>query len=321
MTFELGRVSKTIPHLLADTFELVCATENTPFSSTDGYSLIQTAVKTGEESVDPDVEDLDDDGEPDGESSAEVSSRDQGYVDEAFRVLEYRVRAFGSKYPFRIEEGRLSLKKKIGKIQKVYLFLLACSRLRSFRSSHLYQSLPDQFELLCKDVMTQMLPKGAKVTCFGPKSIDRKKNFHTDLRKAIPLLAKYMGMKLSPDWDPQQYAAQGDAKLDIIGVQQLDRTESGWNVFLGQCAAQEVDRSWEKKRQEALFEAHVAKFHSPVRSQGVLFVPVSYRQANGTFFKTEYVTMVLFMDRDRIMALCEPSFPSLDCLASFAELR
>lgn len=310
MTFELGRVHKTIPHLLADTFELVSACEDTPISNTSGYSILQNSVKSGEDIVDPDEEDLDDDGEPDEMDGSEISARDQGYIEDAFRVIEYRVRTFGSSYPFKLERGILRKKKKLSKLQKVYLFLLSCSRLRSFRASKYYSKLPDQFEILCRDVLAEMLPASATVVCFGPKSTDRRNRFHSDLRKAIPRLATFMGMGLSPDWKPEDYSGHGDGKLDLIGVQCLDSTELGWNVMLGQCAAQERDKDWERKRSEALFDRHVSKFYSPVKAQGVLFVPVSYRQEDGSFFNKDNVTFVIFMDRERILHLYDPSAAS-----------
>ncbi|QNM82401.1 hypothetical protein H8M03_10335 [Sphingomonas sabuli] len=312
MQIDLGRVDKTQPHLFADTLEIVCVATGGPVSATDAMGLIATSVAPAEEGLSRDEPDLNDDGVPDEEATSITAERHAIYVEECFRQLEYRGGAFGAAYPFQVDGNLLKLSERYNPLQCLYLFLLYASRTRTFRNTRgLAQELADYFELISRDVLRKLMPSAADVIMFGPNSDDRRKRFHTDLRTALPMLAKFMGMQMAPDWKSEDEAAQGDASIDLVGVQKLDDGQGGWNVFLGQCAAHEKHDSWKKKRAEADLDYHRSRFHTKVRTQSVLFVPGCFRQTNGEWVNKAAADNVILMDRLRILRALQDQDPAV----------
>jgi len=313
MTIVIGRVAKTKAHSFADTLEILCAFDGqSPYSETDAYSLISTAAQTADEAPQVDDPDVDDNGIVDGEDGAEINARLQGYVDECYRQLAFRIQAFGESYPFSLEKNLLTLKSPLTVSQKVYLVLLAASRSRSFSGEGFKgfpQRIADLFEFISRDAMINLLPGGASVVMFGPNAQDRKDNFDSDLRKALPVLSKFMGMRLTEGWNGE-LKAQGDVGLDLIGVQPLDEFQGGWNVFIGQCAAQEDEATWQKKRAEARIDFFSWLFSSSVPSQAVLFIPVCYRQPDGTWANRRHCDAVIMIDRLRFIHILDSGVPS-----------
>ncbi|MEO0369111.1 MAG: hypothetical protein AAF197_10055 [Pseudomonadota bacterium] len=272
-------------------------------SKTDAYSLLLNAVSPGEEALDADEQDLDDDNLDDELDGTEKNELLQGQVDECFRQIEYRVAAFGDHYPFVLEQGSLSLKQNLTAHQQFYLILLAASRTRTFNSiTGFKQRLADVFEAQSLFCLKQMLPDEADVVSFGPTSEDRQQRFGSNLLDALPRLAKLMGVEMTNGWD-QDLSPQGDAGIDLVGVQKLDTSQGGWNVFLAQCAAHEEASSWSKKRAEAKLSFYHYLFSYSVESQGVLFIPGCFRQANGKWAQRRYTDGVIVMDRLRLMRI------------------
>jgi hypothetical protein len=120
-----------------------------------------------------------------------------------------------------------------------------------------------------------------------------------------------MGIHMAPDWSESDEAAQGDASIDLVGVQKLDDSMGGWNVYLGQCAAHEKHETWEKKRLEADLDYHKARFHAKVRAQAVLFVPTFFRQSSGEWVDKSAAANVILMDRLRIISAVNDDDPSV----------
>lgn len=308
----LGRIYKTKPHLLADTAEILCMSNGGPVAHTDVIGLITGSVAPAEEAMNADEPDQDDDGLPDKDSSATKSERNSGYAEDCFMQLEYRAGAFGSAYPFEVDGLTLRLKKTHDPLHCLYFFLLCASRNRSFQGKKgLTQSIADYFEVVSKDALARMMPNDADVVMFGPNSADRATRFDTNLRQALPMLAKFMGINMAPEWNPDDEQAQGDASIDLVGVQRLDAWKGGWNLFLGQCAAQELHQDWKRKRSEADLDYHSARFHSTVRAQAVLFVPGCFRQANGDWADKNAAANVILMDRLRIISVIQEGDPSV----------
>ncbi len=302
MNLSIGRIQKTKPYLFADAIEVACAFGGeSPVSKTDAFSLIQNAVAPGEESLDVDEPDLDDDNVADDAGGVEINKRIQSYIDECFRQIEYRTREFGDSYPFAIEGESVSLKTALAPSQKLYLLLLASSRIRTFsKYSGMKQRLADAFEMISKSCLKNIVPSTAEVIGFGPNSADRNSKFGTNLVEALPKLAEFMGMNLKNDWQ-SHVKPQGDLGIDLVGVQKLDDNQGGWSVFLGQCAAHEEAESWHKKRAEAKIEFYSYAFSYSVQSQAVLFIPVCFRQPNGRWAEERYTDAVILMDRVRIL--------------------
>ncbi|HEX8526140.1 hypothetical protein [Allosphingosinicella sp.] len=267
-----------------------------------------------------DEQDRDDDGVPDDEPSTATTARHTLYAEECFRQLEYRQDAFGVSYPFEVQGKTLRLRKEYHVLQCLYLFLLYASRTRTFKGRRgITQEIADYFEIVGRDALSRLMAPSAEVIMFGPNSADRSTRFGTDLRQALPKLAEFMGIYMAPGWKPEDEAAQGDANIDLVGVQKLDNTKGGWNLFLAQCAAHEKHETWEKKRLEADLSYHNARFHSLVRAQAVLFVPTCFRQTSGDWVDKSAAANVILMDRLRIISAVNDDDPSVEGSCDFLQ--
>lgn len=301
--FEIGRVSRTRPHLLADTAEIALAFGGyCQISATDLASIMKMSPTSASELLSLDEPDLDDNNENDDLDGAELNAKEQGYIDEAIRQIQFRAVAFGSAYPFLLEGDILTLSKRLTLKRRIYLLLLACSRTRSFKEKGAVQRLADAFENISAEVLRRILPEKGEVFMFGPNSEDRRKKFSTNLLAAIPILAKRIGMRLKYGWE-KNYTSSGDGKIDLVGVYDFDNRARGLHVILAQCAAMEDEKDWQKKRLEAKIESHMATYDYIVAPQAVLFVPGCYRQPDGEWVNSNNVSGVLTIDRLRIISI------------------
>ena len=314
MELEFNNVKKE-PYRFADVVEIFCAFENNKHcSKTDAGSLIKNETRDPDDLLDVDEEDRDDDGFDDNLGSDEKNDTIEEWVEDCFLHLEYREKTFGDDYPFSIDNDKLSLKNKVTDWHKFYLFLLVASRNKTFKEQGFPQKTADFFELLSKDSLKNLMNEKAVVCMFGPNSKDRKKIFGSNLQNALPELVKFMGMELSPGWS-KNLKTQGDAGIDLVGVQNLDVGVQnldvgvqnldlgafGQNVYIAQCAAREDPIHWERKRCEVDMDYKKKYFCFLVKPQSVLFIPSCYRDLSGKWVDKNYVSNVILMDRVRIM--------------------
>ena len=299
---DFGRVHRNRPHLFADAVEIMCVFGEIGYvSKVDALTLGETSIRPADELLDLDEEDLDEDEFPDDLPSAGIVEKLQAEVDDCFEQLEYRAACLGDCYPFVVDGENLSLKAEISSEQFLYIFLLSASRTRTFKGSKgLTQKIASQFEEVCKGALPGLMPPSSEIVAFGSGSVDRRERFGTDLHEAVENLASFMGMGLVAGWNEGE-SKQGDGGIDLVGVQRLDETEGGWNVYIGQCAAQEDEHSWEKKRSEADIDYYRSWFVPKVKSVPVMFVPVCFRTSSGRWVNARFTDNVIFMDRVRII--------------------
>lgn len=318
---KIGKVHKTKPHRFADIVEISAIINMAPVSEADMLSLIRMSGTPAAELMDVDQEDIDDDNYSDELTGAEITEIEQDYVCDCLIQLEYRVDQYGEAYPFVLEDDRLIVKEELSNTHRLYLFLLFASRSRTFTVRGFKNRIADKFEEVCKTALEKLMSPAAEVVMFGPNALDRTHRFNSDLRKAIPMLAEFMGAGLSNKFNPDEIAAQGDGQLDLIGVHTLDCSEGGWNVYLGQCAAHEDERSWSKKRFEAHPVNHRARFEFQVDPQGVMFIPVCFRRANGKWVNPNDATGIILMDRQRILFNVDNNDDCTNSVNEFLEIE
>jgi len=297
----IGKVHKTKPHMFADAVEISAVINDAPISEADMLSLIRMSVTPATELMNIDELDVDDNNYEDTLTEAEITDREQGYVVDCLIQLEYRTEQYGDTYPFTLENDLLLLKSNLSNSNRLYLFLLFASRSRTVIKKGFKNRVADKFEEVCKTALQKLMSPSAEVIMFGPSAPDRVDKFDTNLRLAIPMLAKFMGANVSNKFDATKIAPQGDGQLDLIGVHTLDASEGGWHVFIGQCAAHEDEKTWKKKRFEAFPVNHRARFEFQVDPQGVMFIPVCFRCADGTWVDANSATGIILMDRQRIL--------------------
>ncbi|MGF9694675.1 hypothetical protein AAIH46_17785 [Rhizobium sp. 0TCS1.26] len=154
---------------------------------------------------------------------------------------------------------------------------------------------------------------------FGPNSVARRTRFSGGLSAALPALTAVMGMGLKPGWE-RNFGTSGDAKIDLVGVYNFNDSARGFKVVIGQCAAMEEEKNWERKRQEAQLFTRSGSFDYLVEPDAVLFIPVCYRQPDGDWVNSDYVSSVVTVDRVRILnILAHDGATGLDVAALFTK--
>lgn len=298
--FSIGRVERTRPHLLADTAELAILFGGySQVSESDLASIIRQSPSAAADLLPLDQPDIDDDGMPDGLGGAELNARELRYIEECFRQIEFRVRAFDEFYPFDIKEGCLTLHDTLTDEHFLYIFLVACARTRSF-GRQVTNRLANEFEGVCAVALAKMVAPTAAVIKFGPEARRQGGDFSTNLIEAIPVLAERMGCDLARNWE-KNLAAQGDGKIDLVAIFPFDRFSKGYHVIIAQCASMEDEASWNRKRQEAKSDFLRGFFHSLVDAQAALFIPACFRQSDGSWVDDNDVSGVIVIDRLRIV--------------------
>jgi len=302
---QIGRVAHTRPHLLADTVEVAIAFgDYSSMSQNDILSLMKQSPRADSELLPSDVEDLDDDDNPDGMDGTEISARDAGYIEECFRQMQYREETIGDLYPFKVDGELITYKAPTSELGRLYLLLLACSRSRTFKVKGAPQRLADCFEEICARCLTGMISPFGTTLMFGPNSPERGTTFAGGLTAALPKLAKLMGMGLKTGWE-KNFGTSGDASIDLVGIYNFDDSASGFKVVIGQCAAMEDEKDWMKKRQEAQLSFRSGSFSYLVEPDAILFVPACYRQPDGEWINSDFVSNVVTIDRVRIMKILQ----------------
>lgn len=288
MSFKIGEAHRTVPHLIADLVELLLAVKyegQTRLHHADVSAILANADRSSEEL--------------DLEESDQQSSQDDIALEDTWEHLEYRAARLGSAYPFKIDGDFIEIRDTFSAEQRVYLFLLTCSRLRSFNNN--FRSIwATAFSELCVFVMRALMPPNAIIRVFDANSNDRKNYYGTDLREALVKLGEDLcAHHIMVDTCKKQ-SSSGDAQLDIVGVIPFDDAAKGVFAILGQCAAQE--KNWPSKRMEA-HPANLSGFFNLLPTpSNVCFIPVCYRASNGEWVNEAKATGCLLVDRIRIMS-------------------
>lgn len=300
--FEIGETYKKIPHLLADLTELLLLLEylgKKELHSNDIEGVLQNNIRTPEEL---------DESEAGSEfmSSAEKNDVSSIALDDLFDHLSYREYTFGKYYPFKIEGKKIRRIECLSAEQKIYLFLLACSRLRSFsQESGVRQKWANSFTRLSKVALEGLFPVYADVKIFDAHSEDRKNYYGHQLCKALKVLGKDMAVRSINEDSINAISLHdmGDAGIDLVAMVNFQDNARNSYVMLAQCAAQ--GNNWPKKRFEGSSPTLRAHFQMLYDMPSVLFISVCYRQSTGEWFNLCDISGTFILDRERIIYLIE----------------
>lgn len=297
MTFNVGPVHRKVPHLLADLIELLLVVGHdgcTQLAKQSAEAVISTAQVHDEEA--DELEDDDNDDVTDAEKNDRVSI----VMEDAWKILLYRDKFFGEHYPFDIDGETIRPSSVITEGGRIYRFLLACSRLRSF-SQKKRLAWAKGFSYLSAFALKQGLPEKATVRVFDANSSDRRTHYSTDLRQALRILGKELHALSINEVECDKQSSSGDATIDIVAAYPFDDGASGTIAALGQCAARETE--WPSKRFEGHPETLRAFYqltHDPLH---FTFIPLSYRLSTGEWVQGSKVTGTVVLDRGRILNL------------------
>jgi hypothetical protein len=296
MTFEIGVLHKSRPHLLADLAELILVAG---YDNLDQLSQAKLELLAKEMPVAGDEQEAFEENDDHAIDKIEAVDR---YIEDCWQLLEYRQVAFGDFYPFQVSGPQLEWKpgQRTDK-ECAYALLLICSRLRSFKVKGFPQSAAKAFTSVCKEALQTLAPRGAAVRVFDANSDDRRQHYGTNLRLAIKKLAKEIGAHHINEDEIAKIPTSGDMGLDLITSWGFGDMASGAYAIFGQCGAQETE--WPTKT----LEAHPIKFQGLFtllnQPDNLMFIPVSYRDSTGNWVAGYRSSGCLLMDRQRILGL------------------
>lgn len=299
--FEVGEIHPNTPHLFSDLAELLLLTNQIGRSfihKSDLESLLSHgAISTDEIDEEADAEE---EADKTGKSSAERLSRNEKQLDDLFSQLSYREKTLTEYYPFSISGEELHKNDHISEKTKIYRFLVACSRLRSFPGPGISQKWAKFFTDLCKIALGGLLPIDAEIRIFDANSNDRRTYYSPDLRQALKKLGDDLKVRVIHEECDRQ-SPSGDHGIDLVAIVRFDDGAQSNFAILGQCASQET--GWPTKTLEShpisLRDIYSIQMDIP----SVLFTPIAYREATGELVNNRWANGILLLDRGRILYL------------------
>lgn len=302
MSFEIGVLHKSRPHLLADLAELLLVVQ---YDNLEQLSQAKLELIAKEMPLSADDDELDDDDNNPEPHAIDKHDAVDRFIEDCWQQLEYRQAVFGEFYPFKIEGTQLKWREgPRTERQCVYAFLLICSRLRSFKIKGYPQGAARAFTRICREALEAVSGRTASVRVFDWNSDDRRNHFGSDLRKAMKKLAGDLGAHFINEVEINKLSSSGDYGLDLVSTHHFSDGACGsYNIF-GQCGAQE--REWPSKT----LEAHPIKFQGLFtllnQPDNLMFIPISFRDANGSWVAGHRTSGCLLIDRLRILQLIDP---------------
>lgn len=300
MSFKIGEVAKSNSYLFADLIEILVALN---YFGKEIISKNDIEDTIGRNAISAD--ELDDELLLEDEDGSSKHNRYEKYIDDAWFMLSHRSSIFSSSYPFIIENEAIILRKKLSSSQYIYIFILFCSRLKSFTTKGVHQKWAKYFTKLCKYATYGLAPKNANIKIFDANSDDRKSYYSTNLKTALEILGKDMGVHVFKE-QLETESTSGDFGIDIVAIYQFEESlKTGNFVIFGQCGAQ--GENWHTKN----FECHPDRFRQifPTFSSiiPVIYTPADFRTADGEWFSQNKAIGGTVLDRRRIIKLLKNS--------------
>lgn len=297
-SFNIGELHPNTPHLFADLAELLLLIRyngRTRLHQNDLETLLNEMPITAEE-IDEEEESARAE-----KTSAERNSRQDRQIEDVMTQLAYRAGAFGEWYPFMITGDALRLREQLSNNHRLYRLLVACSRLRSFGRNGVPQRWARGFTRVSCVAMKALAPKSAQTRIFDANSLDRQNYYGTDLRNALPILGQDLGVLSINKHECATAEPSGDGGFDVVTTLHFDDGAATAYAILGQCGAQET--AWPSKTLEASPINFRHFYQVQLDYPSVMFTPICYRSAVGTWVNNKCANGVLLADRFRIMSL------------------
>lgn len=296
MNFKIGEIAKSNSYLFADLIEILTAInyfEKDEVSKNDIEDTIGRNVISAEE--------LDDEELSEGEDGSSKHNRLEKDIDDAWFMLSHRSTVFDHSYPFIVNEESLQLRNRLSSSQYIYIFILFCSRLKSFTTKGIHQRWARYFTILCKYATHGLAPKNSVIKIFDANSKDRKSYYTTNLITALETLGNDMGIRVFKE-QLETESTSGDLGIDIVAIYQFEKSiKTGNFVIFGQCGAQ--GENWHTKN----FECHPDRYRQifPTFSSiiPIIFTPADFRTADGEWYTQNKAIGGTVLDRRRIMKL------------------
>ncbi len=285
---KLPNETKSKIHIYADYVELVCLFSNDFVSLSDVIDRIQDS---GEKFNLPNPTDGNI-----GQIDAQQYDSAEKFVDIIFEYIKERKTIYQNAYPFKMdsEKGiKLIDKDHLTEQQKLYLYLIVASSLKSFKK--LQPEITSEFEVLSESVLKTYLPS-ANVLNFANNNI-YKGNIKTKIRQ----LANDINLECNNEEIEQisDYNSKEEG-LDIVAWIPFEDKNPNTIVVLGQCAC---GKDWFSKQNETFrYENYLKYYRQPFIHS--VFMPYDLKNTNGHFgFSKDVTTNHMIFERRRILNL------------------
>jgi hypothetical protein len=281
--------AKSKKNIYADYIELICLFSNGFVSQSD---VIDRMQDNGEEFNLPHPADGDI-----GLIDAQQHDSAENFVNIIFEYIEERKAIYQNAYPFETNSGKgIRIKDKVvltGQ-QKLYLYLLIASSLKSFKK--LNSEIASEFEILSEFVLKSYLPSQAKVINFANSNI-----YKGNAKEKIKKLAKDINLEYN-NTEIEQISKHNSKEegLDIIAWIPFEDSNPNTIIILGQCAC---GKDWFGKQNETLrYENYLNHYRQPFTHS--VFMPYDLKNTKGRFgFSRDITTNHMIFERRRILYL------------------
>ncbi len=281
--------AKSKKHIYADYVELICLFSNDFVSQSD---VIDRMQDSGEEFELPNPTDG-------GTGLIDTQKNDfaEKFINVVFEYIEERKIIYQSTYPFETdsEKGiKLIGKKCLSEQQKLYLYLLIASSLKSFRK--LTSAITSEFEILSESVLKSYLPAHAKVLNFANNKV-----YKGNTKDKI----KQLAYDINIDYDNDEIEQISDYNnkeegLDIVAWIPFEDNNPNTIIILGQCAC---GKDWFGKQNETFrYENYLKCYRQPFTHS--VFMPYDLKNTKGRFgFSKDITANHMIFERRRILYL------------------
>ena len=275
-------------HIYTDYIELICLFSNDFVSQSDVMDRMQNSE---EEFNLPNPKDGNI-----GLIDTQQHDLTENFVNVIFEYIEERKSIYQNAYPFETDSQKgIKLKDKdtLTEQQKLYLFLLIASSLKSFKK--LNSEITSEFEILSELALKSYLPQ-AKVFNFSNNSI-----YKGNVKEKIKQLAQdinldYNGVEI------EQISEHNSKEegLDIVAWIPFEDNNPNTIIILGQCTC---GKNWFEKQNETVkYENFLTYYKQPFTHS--VFMPYDLKNIKGRFgFSKDILVNHMIFERRRLLFL------------------
>ncbi len=281
--------AKSKKHIYADYVELICLFSNDFVSQSD---IVDRMQDSGEEFSLPSPTDGNI-----GQIDAQEFDTAERFINIIFEYIEERKTIYQNAYPFEIDSKKgikLMNKDTLTEQQKLYLYLIMASSLKSFKK--LNSEITSEFEILSESILKSYLPSQAKVFNFANNSI-----YKGNTKAKIRQLANDINLEYNDEEIEQisDYNSKEEG-LDIVAWIPFEDNNPNTIIILGQCAC---GKDWFGKQNETFRYENYLKYYRQPFTHSV-FMPYDLKNLNGRFgFSKDITTNHMIFERRRILFL------------------
>lgn len=232
---------------------------------------------------------------------------DELLVADVFDHLAYRATIFTTRYPFRLNQPRTTLRKRpMARRHSIYLFLLLASSLPHIARAW-YAPVTRGFEQLVAQALRRWLSVAAEVHVFGTSGYGSSR-YTGGLFRKLQLLSQDLNEQLLLTRADVRRGDTGDAGADVVAWLGLGDRNSSRLVILAQAAC---GQDWIKKQHESGDETWSPVMRLTAPHTNVIAIPYFFRSSNGEWAWRRYIRNSVLIDRQRLMWLFGGATPTL----------